>query len=536
MGAFVRAVLAGWTPEGDDATIVLRSRELLHGQFPLQGMRSTAGGSDAALANHHPGPLELHILMPASIIGSGWVIALTCVAVAAVCSVATVHWAHRIGGDPAVVVFGAGLLVVQAALGPEALFRPFNPYFGLLPIYRRSSSPAACVAGLPGTGWPLVVTTAVVAQANLAYAPIGLGIAAAALAVAGWRALRERRPARSTLDASPGPVPPVARSHVGPGSVPGSCGHRSSSSPCATTRAISCSWPRLPAPVSPPKASREPPARVGLFAPAPGGFRPIGLDLVYEPSWTIRVLGGLVPGLLAGSAVRWGAARRRRVATVPARVALLGAALLLVTVARLPVDGLASHYPASVIPIVVFARAAIARRAALHVRQLPRAFDRPVVMRLVPPAAALSLLLAVLAHPVSTVGSDPGRGASTLVLEASSEFRPGSSVTVSGRGYPASLSTTPAVALQLERAGFTTHYLYAWPTSEDAERFATVRAPADTVRVHLIGERHTRSHSPGGGSARSARSASRDGTRSPSTSECRPPGRCVERRPVPVAG
>ena len=405
---------------------------------------------------------------------------------AAVCSVATVHWAHRIGGDPAVVVFGAGLLVVQAALGPEALFRPFNPYFGLLPIYLALVLLAACVAGLPGTGWPLVVTTAVVAQANLAYAPIGLGIAAAALAVAGWRALRERRPARSTLDRS---------------------WDRFRPSP-AVTWALVCAglvWaPVLLEPlrhdpgnlVQLAKAARSGVAtqglegalaRVGLFAPAPGGFRPIGLDLVYEPSWTSQVLGVLVLGLLGGSAVRWGAARRRRVATVPARVALLGAALLLVTVARLPVDGLASHYLASVIPVVVFAWAAIVWRAVMHVRQLPRAFDRMVVTRLVPPAAALSLLLAVLAHPVSTVGSDLGRGASTLVLEASSEFRPGSSVTVSGRGYLASLSTTPAVALQLERAGFTTHYLYAWPTSEDAERFATVRAPADTVRVHLIG-------------------------------------------------
>lgn len=486
LGAFIRAVLTSWTPEGDDATIVLRSRELLNGELPLQGMRSTAGGGEAALANHHLGPLELHILMPAGFVGSGWAIALTCVVVAAVCSVATIHWAHRIGGDPAVVVFGAGLLVVQAALGPEALFRPFNPYFGLLPIYLALVLLTACVAGLPGTGWPLVVTTAVVAQANLAYAPIGLGIAAAALAVAGWRALRERRPPRRTPGRSLAQIRP---------------------SP-AVTWALVCAglvWaPVLLEPlrhdpgnlVQLARAARSGVAaqglegalgRVGLFAPVPGGFRPLGLDLVYEPSWTIQVLGALVLGLLAGSAVPWGAARRRRVAPVPARVALLGAALLLVTVARLPVDGFASHYLASVIPVVVFAWAAVAWRAAMHVRQLPRAFDRLVVMRLVPPAAAVSLLLAVLAHPVGTVGSDLGRGASALVLEASSEFSPGSSVAVSGRGYLAGLSTTPAVALQLERAGFTTHYLYAWPTSEDAERFATVRAPADTVRVHLIG-------------------------------------------------
>lgn len=52
LGAFIRAVLARWTPEGDDATIVLRFRELLHGEFPLQGMRSTT----VAVSVHAPSP------------------------------------------------------------------------------------------------------------------------------------------------------------------------------------------------------------------------------------------------------------------------------------------------------------------------------------------------------------------------------------------------------------------------------------------------------------------------------------------------
>lgn len=517
LGALIRAVRATWAPEGDDATIVLRSREVLHGEFPLQGMRSTAGGGEAALANHHLGPLELYVLMPASILGSGWAVAVTCVLVAAVCSVAAVHWAHRIGGDPAVVVFGSGVLVLQAALGPEALFRPFNPYFGLLPIYFALVLLVAHLAGRSGMEWPLVLTTAIIAQANLAYAPIGIGIACVALAVTGYRELlgrrlslrwcfsrlkslrrnSRRRPRRTSRRSARRHPLRTLRRAIG-------SRHPSRGATLTLVFAVLVWAPVLVEPFRHDpgnleqllRAARSGDAtqglgsalrRLGLFAPTPGGFRSLGPDLVYLPTMTSLVLGALVIAALVASALPWGPARGQRLAVIPARAALCGAGLLVLTLASLPVEGLANHYLASVIPIVVFSWAALAWRVVLLLPQLSPRIPRLAIVRIAVPATAVAVFLTVGAKPPSFVGSDLGRGASDMVLEASTTIPRGSHVDVGGRGFLATLSTAPAVALQLERAGFQAHYLFAWPMSEDAERLVKAKAPASSVQVHLIG-------------------------------------------------
>lgn len=517
LGAWIRAVRATWAPEGDDATIVLRSREILHGEFPLQGMRSTAGGGDAALANHHLGPLELYALMPASILGSGWAVAGTCVLLAAVCSAAAVHWAHRIGRDPAVVVLGSGVLVLQAALGPEALFRPFNPYFGLLPIYLALVLLAAHLAGRSGVGWPLVLTTAIIAQANLAYAPIGIGIAGIALTVAGYRELQGRgislrwcwsrlkslrqnsrkRPRRRSPRSAQRHILRTLRRSIG-------AQHRSRRTSLTLVFAVLVWAPVLVEPFRHDpgnleqllKAARSGEAtqglgsalrRLGLFAPIPGGFRSLGPDLVYQPTRNSLVLGALAMAALVTAALPWGPARGRRLAVIPARAALCGTGLLVLTLASLPVEGLANHYLASVIPIVVFSWAALAWRVLLLLPQLTPKMPRSAVVRVAVPATAFALFLTVGAKPPSFVGSDLGRGASDMVLEASTTIPRGSHVSVGGRGFLATLSTTPAVALQLERAGFQAHYLFAWPMTEDAERLVKAKAPANSVQVHLIG-------------------------------------------------
>ncbi|MGO4243521.1 hypothetical protein AB4028_06195, partial [Janibacter sp. RAF20_2_2] len=56
--AVVEALTHGWQPNGDDATIALRTAGILDGQLPVTGMRSTSGdGIDVNLSTHHLGPL-----------------------------------------------------------------------------------------------------------------------------------------------------------------------------------------------------------------------------------------------------------------------------------------------------------------------------------------------------------------------------------------------------------------------------------------------------------------------------------------------
>lgn len=493
--AFVRAMRGRWQPEGDDATIVLRSRELLNGQFPLQGMRSTAGGGDALLASHHPGPLELHILMPASILGTGWAIALTCIAVAAATSIAVVHWAHRLGGDPAVVVFGSGVLLAQFALGPEAMFRPFNPYFGLLPLYLALVLLAAHFAHLPNVGWPLVLTTGLIAQANLAYAPIGAGLAGTALAVSGWRMNRDRPPRRRRPRRRRSWRKYLRRLS------------RRRYSRAVTLGVLTACIVWIPVLLEPFRydpgnleqllkvARSDSPSqglawavgRIGMFAPPPFGFRTLGPNLVYDFAPTAQLVAVALFIALLAAAVPWGRARRRRLAVLPARTAVLGIGLILVTLASLPVEGLANHYLASLIPLVTFTWAALTWRVVLHMPSVRRHLTRLTSVRITLAASAVVMVLTLAARPPSFVGSDLGRGASELVLSAASDFPPGTHFDIGGRGYLATLSTAPAAALALELEGYTAHYLFPWPVAEDAERLARDEAPSDAVMVHLIG-------------------------------------------------
>lgn len=136
--AAVQAISHGWQPNGDDATIALRSAGILDGHLPVTGMRSTAGdGVDEALSTHHLGPLQFYLLViPLALAGgSAAGIAAGGALIASVASVLSVVWSRRLGGALAVVVFTGGVLLTQWAIGTDALFRPFNPFAPLLPTY-----------------------------------------------------------------------------------------------------------------------------------------------------------------------------------------------------------------------------------------------------------------------------------------------------------------------------------------------------------------------------------------------------------------
>lgn len=99
-----QALAHGWQPNGDVATIALRTADILDGRLPVTGMRSTSGdGVDR-----------------------------TCRRTSSVLSVV---WARRLGGALAVTVFTSGVLLTQWVIAAEAMFRPFTPYAPLLPVF-----------------------------------------------------------------------------------------------------------------------------------------------------------------------------------------------------------------------------------------------------------------------------------------------------------------------------------------------------------------------------------------------------------------
>lgn len=482
--AWIRSLLISWQPEGDDATIVLRARELFRGEVPLQGMRSTAGGTDPALANHHLGPLEMHLLGPASGLEASWPVALTCVGLVALCSVSAAAWARRTGGDPALLVVTVGALMLQWAIGPDAMFRPFNPFFGLVPAFLSLVLLTAHLHGVRGLGWPIVASTGIVAQANLALAPLGLGLLGAAAVVAAWRggALRHRRTTEEWLLSARRPAKNVRLGVVAALLVWGPVLIEPLRHDPGNLRQLV----RAAGAGGPSQGAGWALERVGLLAPVPGGFRGLGTDLVYTPSLAAQVVGwGMVLTLVAAAAPL-GHPGRRSVATAPARAALVGLGLMLVTFAVLPAEGLAAHYLAGAVPVTVFAWTALLWRGLML---LPTVRRRLPHRHLITAAAAVTLLAASLmlvARPVSTGASDAGREVSELVL-ASPQLAPGSDVLIHGSGFVTSLSTTPALALALDRQGFEVHYLPPWPLPEDAERLAVDAAPAGSASIFLFG-------------------------------------------------
>lgn len=503
--AFVRALLAGWEPEGDDATIVLRARETLFGQVPLQGMRSTAGGPDPALANHHLGPMELHLLLPGSIIGSGWAVALTCTVIAGTCAIASLRWAHRFGGDPAVVVFGAGLIVVEWSVGATGLFRPFNPYVGLIPIFLALVLLTAHLFKCSGVWWPLILTTGLIAQANLAYAPIGLGLLGCSLLISIGRFFQGRplKQARHDLSWSARRlIRSVQRMQILRRGVPREFPRARAMITTATALVV---WaPVLAEPLrhSPGNITQLAKAattdsdsqgllwalsRLGLAAPVPSGFRPLGPDLVYAPSALGQGVAVILVLALAVAALPWKIVNHRGVAMLPARAALIGLTLTVATFGTLPTQGLANHYLASILPVAVFAWCAIAWRGFLARPRLRRRFRERRTVQYAGFGAVAAVLLLFVAAPPDFTGPRLGGQASDLLLARTADLPRGSSVQISGTGFLANLSTTPAVALALERSGLRAHYLTPWPYTEDAERLSRSSTPADALEIHLVG-------------------------------------------------
>lgn len=185
-----------WYPEGDDATIVLLSRDTFSAHPPQLGMISTGGAGLDDPELHHPGPLELYLLAPFARVGDspvpGVTVATTAVNVGALAGLA---WALRRLGGPWLA--GAGLVAAGLALwglGGDVPASVWNPFIVALPFAAFLALAVATVATrralLP---WTLAVGSFVM-QTHLSYVGMVGLVCGWVIAAVGWRAWRE--PAR----------------------------------------------------------------------------------------------------------------------------------------------------------------------------------------------------------------------------------------------------------------------------------------------------------------------------------------------------
>lgn len=489
--AVVRALSHDWAPDGDDATIALRSAGVLDGHLPLTGMRSTAGdGEDVGLSTHHLGPLQFYLLaLPLALTGGAAAgIAIGGALIAAVASTLTVVWARRLGGTLGMAVFTGGLLLAQWAIGSEAMFRPLNPYAPLLPTYLALLLLWALVRGDHRALPPFVVAVSLLAQSNLAFLPLAGVLALAAVVVAVRPPRDQPRPA-----AGPAGRPPrrrVARAHR-------------RSRRWATGLGVLVWLPSLlELFVHQPNNLRQlvrwatsgtgdPIGLVtglqhlSLLAPVPGGFRRYTQDLLTTGSSPGTALGIVALLLLAAISTGWRVPRGRASSAWPARVALVANVGMIATASRLPEWPAAPYWIITWLPVAAFTWAALAWRGLAYVENATPRLPSRIAMPL-----AGGMVVGGIAASVLAVQPDwaESRSMSAVARTTVTEMGPGEgrAVRITGFGFVPTLGAAPAIAWEAHRAGWEPHYLSSWPFEEDAEHLWTGTAPASADRLFVV--------------------------------------------------
>lgn len=497
--AVVRAIGNDWAPHGDDATVALRTADVLDGRFPVTGMRSTSGdGVDESLSTHHLGPIQFYPLaLPLALTGGASAgIAIGGAVIAAIASVLTVVWARRLGGGLGVAVFTAGLLLAQWAIGPEAMFRPLNPYAPLLPTYLSMLLLWALARGDHRALAPFVVAVTLIAQGNLAFAPLAAALVLGALSLEIIPRLQRRRHrplARLRRPRHRGRIlQPTAdeearirsgRWALGLGTLvwlpsiieifvhdPNNVQQLFRWATSGTGESIGLA------------AGLE---HLSLLAPVPGGgFRPYTEDLLTEGSSLGTAVGALVLLLLVVISTGWRVPQGRASSAWPARVALLANLGMIGTASRLPESPAAPYWVITWLPVAAFTWAALAWRALAYLeRATPHLSPRVAV----PVAGGLvvgGIGAAVLAPSPNWAET---RSMNTLARETVADLGEGDGrhVQIVGLGFMPTLGAAPGVAWEAERSGWDPHYLTKWPFDEDARHLWGDTAPEGSDMLYI---------------------------------------------------
>lgn len=498
--AVLRAVNNDWAPHGDDATVALRTADVLDGRLPVTGMRSTSGdGVDENLSTHHLGPIQFYLLaLPLALTGGASAgIAIGGGLIAAIASVLTVIWARRLGGGLGVAVFSAGLLLAQWAIGPEAMFRPLNPYPPLLPTYLSMLLLWAMARGDHRALPPFVVAVSLVAQGNLAFIPLAAALTLGLLAILLEPLLhrgrtrqplaRLRRPRHRgrMLQPSPGQRAEIrsGRWALGLGvlvwlpSIIEVFVHEPNNVQQLIRWATSGTGDSIGL-----AAGLQ---HLSLLAPVPGGgFRAYTDDLLTEGSTIGTVVGALVLVLLLVISTGWRVPQGRASSAWPARVALLANLGMIGTASRLPEFPAAPYWVITWLPIAAFTWAALVWRGLAYLEKATPHLSPRVAMPL-----AGGLVVAGVA--ASFLAQQPGwaetRSMNTLARETVAEMGPGEGrhVRIVGLGFMPTLGAAPGVAWEAERAGWNPHYLTEWPFDEDARHLWGGSAPDGADELYI---------------------------------------------------
>lgn len=498
--AVLRAVNNDWAPHGDDATVALRTADVLDGRFPVTGMRSTSGdGVDESLSTHHLGPIQFYILaLPLALTGGASAgIVIGGGLIAAIASVLSVIWARRLGGGLGVAVFTAGLLLTQWAIGPEAMFRPLNPYAPLLPTYLSLLLLWALARGDHRALPPFVVAVSLIAQGNLAFIPLAgaLVIGLVALLVEPFLQrgrtrqplARLRRPRHRGRMLQPTTAQEAeirsGRWALGLGvlvwlpSIVEVFVHNPNNIQQLVRWATSGTGDSIGL-----AAGLE---HLSLLAPVPeGGFRPYTEDLLTEGSALGTGVGVLVLALLAVISTGWRVPQGRASSAWPARIALLANLGMLGTASRLPEFPAAPYWVITWLPVAAFTWAALTWRGLAYLEKatphLPVRVAMPVAGALVVAGVAASFMAPQPAWAEA-------RSMNTVARETVAEMGPGEGrhVRIVGLGFMPTLGAAPSVAWEAERAGWSPHYMTKWPFEEDSRHLWGDTAPEGSDELYI---------------------------------------------------
>lgn len=313
-----RLVVDGWVPTDDDAVIAVLAGEVFSWDSPALGMRSTVGDG----SGHHPGPLLFWVLAPlAALSGSApWSYLVGVAALGAASVVAVAVAARRVAGTGGLVAALVVTVVMGLSLGRKVLVDPWNPHAAVLPFLAS----LFLVFGV-GAGWSwglpfAALALSFAAQAHVVYLPF----AAVLLAGGGLAVLRGPRPV-GPLAVSGGVLLvawslPLLEQLTGDGNLgrlAGSADVQDGSAPIGWGYAL-----------------RAVARTVGV---PPTWVIPARRDVLFEPVPVVVgvTAAAVLAGLVALAVVAW--RRRDRVVVAAVGVALLGLAVALPVVARLPV-------------------------------------------------------------------------------------------------------------------------------------------------------------------------------------------------------
>ncbi len=138
-----------WEPQGDDALIELRARDVGTGRTPLVGQPSTSGTYGEKAANvAHPGPLGFVVLAPGTrLLGpvTGTLLATAAVSAASMVAIAWLLFRHL---GPRGGAAGAVLAALAAfCAGAMGLVDPLSSNFGRLPLLAAAVGVWALLCG-----------------------------------------------------------------------------------------------------------------------------------------------------------------------------------------------------------------------------------------------------------------------------------------------------------------------------------------------------------------------------------------------------